>query len=298
MRKPFIHLTFVVGIATVLTSGCGESTPPSKLETSSQNAAPVAAVPKETPATPVTPAANSTPTAPATATPAAQAVPATPATPATPAAAPATTTAAKPSSVPAARIQPSGLAQTPATPAAQAVQAAPTDAVSLLTKFAGAQTDNVLASLGTDLSGKVKSLTDSLGGNTAVKAQVEKAVTSLVGGKDSEVLASLNQVVAASNLTPQQLQLAKETGNILSAMVVQKNFSSLEGAQGDVATIVNSLRKGEVISAVPAIQKVASNASLTSSQKELIGSIADKYAPGVKSAAGALQQGLKKIPGF
>lgn len=281
MRKPFFHLTLVAGIATLLTSGCGESTPPSKPETSTQNTAPVAAAPKGTPAAPATPAK---------ATPAAQAVPATPATPA-----PSTTTAAKPASVPAARIQPSGLAQTPATPAAQA---APTDAVSLLTKYAGAQTDSVLASLGTDLSGKVKSLTDSLGGNTAVKAQVEKAVTSLVGGKDSEVLASLNQVVAASNLTPQQLQLAKETGNILSAMVVQKNFSGLEGAQGDVATIVNSLRKGEVIAAVPAIQKVASNASLTSSQKELIGSIADKYAPGVKSAAGALQQGLKKIPGF
>jgi hypothetical protein len=27
--------------------------------------------------------------------------------------------------------------------------------------------------------------------------------------------------------------------------VVQKNFSSLDGAQGDVATIVNSLRSGK-----------------------------------------------------
>lgn len=62
-----------------------------------------------------------------------------------------------------------------------------------------------------------------------------------------------------------------------------------------MATIVNSLRKGEVASAVPAIQKISQNANLTAPQKQLIGSLADNYAPGLKKAADSLQQGLKGI---
>jgi hypothetical protein len=94
------------------------------------------------------------------------------------------------------------------------------------------------------------------------------------------------------------MQLAKDVGNLASAYVVQKNFASLEGAQSDVATIVNSLRQGQITPAIPAIQKVAQNASLTPTQKQLVASIADKYAPGVTKTAGALQQGLHSVPGF
>ncbi|HKI70339.1 MAG TPA: hypothetical protein VKA67_12160, partial [Verrucomicrobiae bacterium] len=93
----------------------------------------------------------------------------------------------------------------------------------------------------------------------------------------------------------------KQVGNLTSAYVVQKNFSSLDGAQGDVANIVNSLRDGEISAAVPSIQKVAQNANLTQPQKELIGTLTDKYAPGLKKVAGTLQQGLqdvKSLPGL
>jgi hypothetical protein len=92
--------------------------------------------------------------------------------------------------------------------------------------------------------------------------------------------------------------LAKEVGNLASAYVVQKNFASLDGAQGDVATIVSSLRQGQITPALPAMQKVAQNGNLTAPQKQLLGSIADKYAPGVSKAASALSQGLQSIPGL
>lgn len=195
-------------------------------------------------------------------------------------------------------IQPAPVAAQLASVPAAVIQPAAKDAVSLITKFASTQTDTVLSSLSTDLAGKVKSLGESLGANSAVKTQVENTVQSLIGGKDAEALGSVTQIVQAGGLTPTQLQLAKETGNLVSAIVVQRNFSSLEGAQGDVATVVNSLRKGELLSAVPAVQKVASNANLTAPQKQLITTLADKYASGVKQAADAFQQGLKKIPGL
>ena len=124
---------------------------------------------------------------------------------------------------------------------------------------------------------------------------------SLVSGQDSSALTSAFKLAQVSALTPEQIGLAKEVGNLASAYVVQKNFASLPGAQGDVTTIVNSLRKGEITPALPALQNVAQNAKLTASQKDLIGTVADKYAPGLKNAASTVSQGLdtlKKLPGL
>ncbi len=289
MLQPILHLTFVAGLATVALCGCGGSSSTPAGTSSAGTAASAPAV-KETPAAPATPAAPTTPAVPT--------VPAAPAMPAMPAVPTALAAPITPAAVPAPPIVPVPAAAKPSSVPATAIQPAANDAVSLLTKFSGAQSDSVLASLGTDLAGKVKSLGESLGANSAVKAQVENAVQSLVSGKDAEVLGSVSQVAQDSSLTPPQQQLAKEAGNLVSAIVVQRNFSSLEGAQGEVATIVNSLRKGELMTAVPAIQKVAANTNLTPPQKQLLGSLAGKYAPGMKQAADALLQGLQKVPGL
>jgi hypothetical protein len=161
--------------------------------------------------------------------------------------------------------------------------------------MAKTEKDQVLSSVGTELSDKVNALTASAPGNSTLKSQMASSVQSLVGGKDSSALASFYQAAQAASLTPQQTQLAKDVGNLATAFVVQRNFSSLDGAQTDVATIVGSLRKGEITAAAPAIQKVASNANLTPSQKDLIASVADKYAPGLTKASGTVQQGLQNL---
>lgn len=157
--------------------------------------------------------------------------------------------------------------------------------------------DAQLNSLSGDLSSKVQALHGSLKGNSAAQSQLQSTVQSLLGGKGADSLGSLQKLTEAK-LTPEQMKLAKEVGNVGSAYVVQKNFGALEGAQGDVAQIVNSLRKGQPTAALPAIQKVAQNAKLTPAQKDLIGSLADKYAPGTKKAGAAVTEGLKSIPGL
>ena len=193
---------------------------------------------------------------------------------------------------------PSKLTAEPPTPATTtAVKAASSDLSTQFAEAAAAQTDKLLGSIGGDLAGKAKSLTQSLGANDALKSQLDSALQSLTNGKDSTALNQVFQVAqAATNLTPQQQQLAREVGNLASAFVVQKNFSALDGAQGDVAGVVNALRQGDVTAAIPPLQKVAQNAGLTPSQKQLITSIADQYAPGLKRAAGTLQQGLNSLP--
>ena len=204
-----------------------------------------------------------------------------------------------PASTPAA---PAAAENTPVTPPSAApVEQAKTEAADATSQFvtaAKAQGDSLVGQIGSDLADKVKALAQSAAGNENLKSQLSSSLQSLASGNDSGGLASLYQAAQASSLTPAQVQLAKDVGNVASAYVVQKNFASLDGAQSDVATIVNSLRQGQVTPAIPAIQKVAQNASLTPTQKQLLGSIADKYAPGVSKAASTLQQGLQSVPGL
>ncbi len=185
--------------------------------------------------------------------------------------------------------------------AATAVDSAKTTASDITSKFvlmAKNQGDNVLSSIGQDLAGKANSLVDTSGGNDAVKTNVQSSLTALTNGKDSEALAPAFQLSQGLSLTGPQLQLAKEVGNLASAFVVQRNFSSVSGAQGDVATLVGSLRNGQYAATLSPLKNIMNNASLTADQKQLISSIADKYAPGLSQAAGTVQEGLKSLQGL
>lgn len=175
----------------------------------------------------------------------------------------------------------------------------PADA-NLLTNFlnqAKAASDSKLGDIAGELTGKVQALDAILGTNAALQGKLDGMLQSLTGGKDSAALTSAFGLVKGAKLTPEQLGLAKQVGNLASAYAVQKNFASLEGAQGDVATIVSSLRSGQIATAVPSIKTVATNAHLTDGQKTLIATVADKYAPGWKKAGEAVDA-FKKLPGF
>jgi hypothetical protein len=264
MKPLFASFSFLASVA-VLLCGCGQSKP--------AGSGPTAENP---------PAAQAEATKPATASPAAAAEPARPpANPPQAAASPETAGAA-----PAAAASAAPGAPAPA-PAA--------DAAAQLVTTAKAQGDTTLASIGSQLADKTKALTQSAGANDTVNTQVDSSMKSLAAGNDVSGLTGLFQAAKGVNLTPQQTQLAKDVGNLASAYVVQKNFSNLPGAQSDVATIVSSLRQGELTPALPALKKVAQNANLTSQQKQLVSSLADHYAPGLTKASGTLQQGLKSL---
>lgn len=172
-----------------------------------------------------------------------------------------------------------------------------TDLLGQLKSTAASSGDATLKSLGSEFGSKAASLNTSLAGNAAAQSQLTSGVQSLLSGNGAGSLATLSKLTQAK-LTPDQMKLAKDVGNVGSAYVVQKNFGALEGSQSDVAQIVTSLRKGNATAALPAVQKVAQNAKLTAPQKELLTSVADKYAPGAKSVGDAIGTGLKAIPGF
>ena len=116
----------------------------------------------------------------------------------------------------------------------------------------------------------------------------------MLGNKGGETLAAF-QKLSQTKLTPEQTKLAKDVGHLGSAYLVHKNLGNLEGSQSDVAQIVHSLRKGNITEALPAVKKVSHNAKLTPAQKELLTSLADKYAPGASKESGALN-GAKGNP--
>jgi hypothetical protein len=171
-----------------------------------------------------------------------------------------------------------------------------TDLLGQLKTDSTATGDAKLKSLGNELSAKSQSLDKSLASNPTAQTDLTGALQSLLGNKGGDSVAAF-QKLAQAKLTPEQTKLAKDVGNLGSAYLVQKNLGSLEGSQSDVAQIVGSLRKGSVTEAVPAIQKVSQNAKLTQPQKDLLTSIADKYAPGAGKVGDALK-GVKGLPGF
>lgn len=166
----------------------------------------------------------------------------------------------------------------------------------LVSKFlssAKSSSDGQLGVIGSELVAKVQALAKT----PAVKGKLDDVLKRLTGGKDSAALGSAFDLVKEAKLTPEQLGIAKEVGNLASAYVMQKNFAALEGSQSDVSTIVKSLREGRLAATVPPLKKVASNAHLTDGQKKLIKTVADKYAPGLEKAKGAMDA-IKKFPGL
>jgi hypothetical protein len=166
-----------------------------------------------------------------------------------------------------------------------------------LLNAAQSSADTQLGSIASELVDKLQAFEAAGGTNSALTAQMDAMLKSLTGGEDSAGLTSAFKLATAAKLTPEQVGLAKQVGNLASAYAVQKNFATLDGSQSDVATIVSSLRSGQVTTAIPALQNVAKNASLTDPQKQLLTTVANKYAPGLNKAAGALDS-LKKLPGF
>lgn len=161
---------------------------------------------------------------------------------------------------------------------------------------AKAAKDAQLGTIGSELTAKMQALGSTAIGD-AVKSKLNGALMLLTGGKDSAALVSAFDLVKEAKLTPDQLGLAKQVGNLASAYVVQKNFATLEGAQSDVATLVSSLREGKLTAAIAPVKNIAGNTHLTDGQKTLIKTVADKYAPGWEKAKGAMDA-IKKLPGF
>lgn len=168
---------------------------------------------------------------------------------------------------------------------------------SQLTSSLQSSSDSLLKNISTDLSERVTKLGGSLGSNETVKGQLNSALESLLGKKDSDAVSALGKITE-SKLTPEQTTLAKEVYNAAAALVTQRNFSSLEGMNSEVTSVVNSVWKGNYTQALPSLQKIWTQAKLTDAQKNLLGTTFDKYAPGWRDSAATIQKGVDVLKSF
>lgn len=158
--------------------------------------------------------------------------------------------------------------------------------------------DALLKTISSDLQTRVQTLGSSLASNSTIQQQLNTGVQALLGNKDIDAVKAIGQVTAAK-LTPEQTVLAKDVYNATAAFVTQRNFSSLQGMNSDVAQLSNSVLKGNYTEAMTPLKKIYGSASLTSDQKSLLGATFDQVMPaGWRDAAATLQKGadtLKKI---
>jgi len=219
--------------------------------------------------------------------------PAEPVTPAAGTPSPAPTTAAP--AAPATGDKPASLL-------ADAQQMA-TDALSglgqkLLASTPGGNADELLKKISTDLGEQVAALGGTLASDAPLTEKLQTAVEALLENKDIAAIESLDKLTAAK-LTPEQTQLAKQVYDAGAAFVTQRNFAAIEGLHSDVAQLANAVWKGQYTEALPPLQKLYSQSTLTPQQKDLLGATFDRFMPaGWKESAGKLQQGLDALKGF
>jgi hypothetical protein len=157
--------------------------------------------------------------------------------------------------------------------------------------------DEMLSGLAEELGTHVAKLGESLKTNPELTSQLNSAVQSLLKNNDVDAVGALNGLSEAS-LTPSQKSLLKGTYDTAAAYVTDRNFSSLEGFEGEVDQIVSALRGGDYKTAIQPLQKIWGQAELSTKQKELLSGVFDKYAPGWRGAADSLNKGLDAVKGL
>ncbi len=151
--------------------------------------------------------------------------------------------------------------------------------------------------ISTDLETRVTQLGETLAGNKTVMNQLNGALQSLLNNEDIDAVEAFSSV-AAAKLTPEQTSLAKEVYNAGAAYVTERNFSSLEGMNSDVAKLSTAVLDGNYTEAMQPLQKIWTKSSLTTEQKDLLGSVFDQYLPGWQDKAGVVGQGLDALKKF
>jgi len=157
--------------------------------------------------------------------------------------------------------------------------------------------NDLMKKISADLEQRVKNLGESVKNNETVMGQLDGALQALLNNKDINAVEAFNDV-AAAKLTPEQTTLAKDVYNAGAAFVTERNFSSLEGLDSDVAKLSNAVWQGNYTEALQPLQNIWNKGALTNEQKDLLGTVFDQYLPGWQEKAEVVNQGLDAIKKF
>lgn len=175
------------------------------------------------------------------------------------------------------------------------VKAAYNDLSQQLVASTKGSVNDLTKNISSDLQDKVQKLSDSAKDDPSLTEKLSAGIKSLLSNNDSEAVSDLGGLSSAK-LTPEQTTLAKDVYNAAAALVTERNFSSVEGMDSDVSKLATAVWKGNYTDALPPLQKLYSQATLTTEQKDLLGKMYDSYTPaGWKDSAAKLEQGLDTL---
>ena len=156
--------------------------------------------------------------------------------------------------------------------------------------------EKFLTSIPVNSSEEIEHLRTSLGNAApAVLENLDQTMNELETGSDLNALKYLAKLRAAS-LTNEQAALALKVRDMVSAVVLERNFAAAAGAaSGDLGRTLEAIRERDVAGVISGLRSLSSSATLTNAQKALIQSLIADYAPDVAEAGRSVPKGLKKM---
>ena len=131
--------------------------------------------------------------------------------------------------------------------------------------------DELLKSLSEKVQAEIADLSASFTGNEpAMKdGKVESVVEAVGSGNDAKALEEMHKV-SEQDLTAAQQKKVDEFKSSVTAFIVQRNFSSVEGGKTEVNRAVQAISEGRTEAGIAELEKLQTKVTLTSEQKELI----------------------------
>jgi len=148
------------------------------------------------------------------------------------------------------------------------------------------------------LTDSAKSLASDAAVTAPVKEQLTKLADSVLGNKDGEAAAALNQIVALKP-SADQLAVVKEIQTNFGVLALGRNFDQNDPAYGGaVKQTIDAIRTQNVAGAISGLQKIGTSAKLTDSQKQIATNLVSSYGgalAGVTDKVNKVTEGLKGL---
>lgn len=129
----------------------------------------------------------------------------------------------------------------------------------------------------TQLADSAKALAGNAAVTSPVKEQLTKLADSVLGNKDGEAAAALNQIVALKP-TDDQMAVVKEIQTNFGVLALGRNFDQNDPATGGaVKATIDAIKTQNVAGAISGLQKIGTSAKLTDAQKQIAGNLVASY---------------------
>ncbi len=163
---------------------------------------------------------------------------------------------------------------------------------------AAAKAQAELAALSTKAVESAKNLLNNPGVTEPVKAELNKLITGVTSGNDTESTSALNKIVALKP-SEEQMALVKEVQSNLGVLVLGRNFDANDPASGGaVKQTIEAIKAKDTGAIVSNLKNMASNAKFTDSQKEMLTNLMGSYSGKLAGAVDSVNKATQTLKGF